>query len=690
MTDTNNDVIRAREVFARHQEIRLRGHDAYCQTVRVYENFYRGAGLMWDQVLKDQLESEGRPAREVNFIFRSINSLLGYQIQNRMDAGFLPKGGTADEESARVMSKMMKSCLDQTSYRWHETQVMSDGLIQRRGFFDMRMNYANNSMGDISIITRDPLDVLIDPDAKDYDPDEWTDVITNDWLTLRQIELEMGKDIADEVKAKARSNYQWDSSFGEEDGVHRNSFGDLPYGYGQWGSEYTDDARVTRYRMLTRQINEVQNTLVAQYPTGDVRIVEGASREQLASLIDMGVFVTKRRMRRVQYQVALPDVMIKDELSPYEHFTIIPYFPVFRRGKSIGMVDNAISPSETLNKAMSQIEHVINQTANSGWKVPENSLTNMTTEDLKIVGAQTSLVLEYDVNIGEPTKIEANRIPDGFAQLVQMCQNNLKTLLGQSDGMSVRDKMDMSGKAIQSLQYETQQENALQLDNLARTRHMLIKRGVKLIQKFMTTQRVIRITEQDSFGVQTSSPLVVNQEQYDGSILNDLTLGDYDIVITETPINASFDNSQFDQAMQMREKGVHIPDAYIIRKSSLSDKEEIAKATAAESDAVDPRIEAEAELKKAQARNHDAQAINKGVEGMFSAIRTAQTIVTMPGTSEIADALLRSAGFVDKDSAPIVPEYQAIEGIMPPPENTFPLTPDNPDVGLNAGLTATP
>jgi hypothetical protein len=72
-----------------------------------------------------------------------------------------------------------------------------------------------------------------------------------------------------------------------------------------------------------------------------------------------------------------------DEISPYEHFTIVPYFAYFRRGKTRGMVDNAIGPQEALNKGVSQFVHIINTSANSGWTVEQNSLTNMDGEELE-------------------------------------------------------------------------------------------------------------------------------------------------------------------------------------------------------------------------------------------------------------------------------------------------------------------
>ena len=100
-----------------------------------------------------------------------------------------------------------------------------------------------------------------------------------------------------------------------------------------------------------------------------------------------------------------------------------------------------------------------------------------------------------------------------------------------------------------------------------------------------------------------------------------------------------------------------------------------------------PVDQAKAELIAAQTRKTDAEAVNKSVEGMYSATQAGSQIAMSPAVAPLADKLLRSAGFQDKDAAPIVPEIAApMEGIAPPEQNTNPLYPANPNVGMNRGI----
>jgi hypothetical protein len=201
---------------------------------------------------------------------------------------------------------------------------------------------------------------------------------------------------------------------------------------------------------------------------------------------------------------------------------------------------------------------------------------------------------------------------------------------------------------------------------------------------------VFRFTETDAMtGKPVEKTLEINKfDPATGSYINDVTMGEYDVVITEQPMQITFENSQFNQAMEMRKGGVGIPDATVIRYSSLSDKHEILENMQSQVQP-DPLAEAKAALLAAQTRKADADTTARSVEAQFSAIQTAQVIATTPQTSALADTLLKSAGYVDRDSAPIVPQITAPiaqQNMAEPQANTNPLTPANPAVGMMAGI----
>lgn len=692
MTDTNNSRDIAREVFWRYHEVVHRGHIDYMKHARRLEDYYLGGGRQWRPEDRAELEAQGRPAHEVNTILTTVNAAAGYQIANRVDMTFQAKGGRASEQTAKVLSKTVKHSLDNTRYRWRETQAFLDGLIQQRGYLDVRMDYSDSLNGEVKIFSPDPLDCIPDPDAKEYDPDTWADFTMTRYLTEQEIEGMYGE-------AAAKAVVESYVSYGDHDDwgteyVDRSGFSDMPPSYAMSRGWYLDDAKHRRYRIIDQQSHEYALSLVAIWPTGDIRLVEGAPREKLAWLIDHGVQVMKRRIRRVRWRVCAPEVSVYNQLSPYEHMTIVPFFPYFRRGRTIGMIDNMVSPTDMLNKFVSQYAHIINGTANSGWQGEANSLVNMTDEEFRAQGSSTGLVLLRKSGKPPMEKIQPNQVPTGVDRMISFAHDHLSIVSGVDPSVRDPQKADLSGIALQSLEYAAQQKLAVGLDNLAQTRHMVADRVRGLVQKFMGSERVIRITEVDSYGVERRVPLALNVRMDDGTIFNDLTVGEYEVTVTEKPAAATLSNTEFEQMKVMRaEMGIKIPDATVVRSSNLSDKSEIADALMQNEGQPDPVAEAEAALKQAQARKANADAVTRLVEAQYSAIQTGQAIVFTPQAAALADALLRSAGYVDADAAPIVPE--APPGLSAPvddqiPQNTHPLAPANPGVGMTRGLQDAP
>ena len=670
---------KARAVWERYEYGRDRGHRQYCAQARRCERFYLGGGLQWSPEDLAVLQEAGRPAHEINLVQPAVNAAVGYQIHNRMDISYRPRGNGADDQLATAHSKVAMQIADQNQLHWKETEVFADGLIQQRGYFDIRLDFDDHLMGSVAIDVLDPLDVIPDPDAKGYSPNDWLDVLITRWLTLDAIELLYGKAARRELEARRPS----EADFGEESMEEgRNKFGGTSASGGFYDAWRLDgDGQIPRVRVVEQRRWEMTRADVAIYPAGDIRpLNEG-------EVAPDGAVITKKMRLRPKITVATQDVMLHEDWSPYRRLMIVPYFPFFRRGITRGMVDAAISPQEALNKAMSQYLHILNTTANSGWIVQEGSLTNLTLAQLEDQGAKTGLVVEYKNGTQPPVKIQPNQIPTGIDRMIERAQAQMAEVTGINDAFKgMTDSGLESGVAIQSRQQAAQNSIALPLDNLARTRHLLAEHLLELVQQFYTEPRILRITEMDAFGKQQSVPLAINQPT-DSGLFNDLTIGEYDVVITEQPMQVTFENSQFQQALELRKAGVMVPDEIVIRHSNLADKEEVAKAMTERGQQVDPTLAAKAELMKVQAEKTQAERVNKAVEAQYSAIQTAQTIATLPQTAGLADALLKSAGYVDRDAAPIVPPLSApLPGAEPPPANTNPLTPHNPQAGITAGL----
>jgi hypothetical protein len=652
-------------------------------------------GGQWADEDRAKLYAVRRPVVELNSIFPAVNTAIGYQLNSRMDISFRPRGGDADQNTAHVIEKVVKQISDRCALPWLETQVWSDGLIEQRGYFDVRMNFDDNMSGDIEISTLDPRDVLPDPDASSYHPDDWRDVIITRWLSLDDIEQTYGAGAAGEVERYKPE----EQDFGEED-EGRNKFGDAYLGL--FDNRVLYDRAFPSVRVVDRQSYRWEMGRVFVFPDGSTREIPSnwGNDEINQTITTFGAVVGKKNVKKVKWTVCTRDIVLHDAISPYPWLTTIGFFPYFRRGKTRGLIDNGISPQELLNKSASSYLHIINSSANSGWVAQENSLSNMTIEELEEKGGETGLVIEYRMGAQKPEKIQPNPIPPGVDRMLERSELMVKTITGISDAMQGLNGPEVSGVAIQSKQFMGQASLNGPIDNLNRTRHILANRMLDLIQRFYTDQRIFKIVDTGPTGVDEMRELVVNEPLEDGTINNDLTIGEYDVVVTSQPLQVTFEHGQFTQGLELRKAGIAVPDHVLIKHSNLSDKAEIIKSMSGDEE--NPMAElamrqAEAQVEKLSAERDRivAETANKAVEAQFSATQTAALIANMPQVSPMADALLLSAGYEDRNNPPIIPgappeapitTQLAAPGVPMPPKNTNPLTPANPGVGLTQGI----
>jgi len=567
----------ASKQWDRYIRARDNGHLEYIEMAKKCDAFYRGD--QWDLDDLHALDNEGRPALTINTILPTVNTVLGEQSTRRADVQFKPRRA-GEAEVAQTLTKLYMQIADNNKLDWVEQQVFSDGLIlDGRGYFDVRMDFSDHVEGEIRITAKDPLDILIDPDAKDSDPKTWNEVFETKWMTLDEIEELYGKKKAEELRFIAENG----AGFGRDSiEYEENRFGDTDsvddyFGAGVPGDDEYRNVRALR--VIERQHKRMTRVDCYVDPnTGDQRDVpenwSDAKAKKFAK--QYGLDIISKVKRRVRWTVTCDHVVLHDDWSPYNDLTIVPFFAYFRRGRPFGMVRNLLSPQEQLNKIASQELHIVNTTANSGWMVESGSLVGMTADDLEEHGAETGLVVEYNRGSTPPVKIQPNQIPTGLDRISQKAALNIKTISGINDSMLGSDSAEVSGVAIQAKQNRGVVMIQVPLDNLRKSRQYLAEKVLDLIQSFYTEQRIIMVTD-ESDPLQPRMPMTINEVTPEGRIINDLTLGEYDVVIATAPARDSFDEVQFAEALNLRQVGVAIPDDAIIEYSHLAKKGELAK-----------------------------------------------------------------------------------------------------------------
>ena len=622
MIKYNTDFV-ARDTLTRYAYCRDRGHIHFMEKARRCEDFFLGD--QWDPADVEKLRLSRRPALTINKILPTVSHVVGEQLYNRAMIQFRPaKEGT--QEVADALSMVFMNVSQENKLPWTRTDVFTDGIIMSRGFYDVRLDFNKSLMGEIKITRLNPMNVLLGPEDSGYDPSKWSDIITTNWHTLNEIELMYGKDKADALQRLPGGYTPYD--FPADDLIW-DSYGDnhLHNGW-HYAVNGFDEQGVRRVRVVERQHKVLTMvTYLVNLVTGDMNPLPDTWEEsRIAQYLQNNPDVTTIRKRgfKIRWDVVAADVVLHSDWSPYNCFTVVPYFPYLRSGRTSGVVEHLIGPQELLNKTRSQELHVINTSSNSGWITEEGNLVNVTLEELELRGAETGIVLSVN-DLKAIDKIKPNQIPTGLDRVSYKSEEDIKNISGVSDYVTGNAREDVSGKAVRLNQSQSATGFGPILDNLNRSDTLMAEVILDMTQSFYTEPRILHITGNTS--AKETNTVEINQKTPEGMIINDMTLGTYSVVVTYETERDNMDDSQFDHAVSLKKDvGVDIPDEYMIEVSKLRNKADILETMRGnmtpEKQAYQEKQEretADAELAKLKAEGADKMA-----EAQLKAARAAE------------------------------------------------------------------
>ncbi len=593
----------AKENYAAYVYARDNGHIEYVEKAKRFDDLYMGEH--WDKKDKQELESVGRPALTLNKILAVVNAILGVQISREADIKFVPVKD-ATQSIASALNKLYLHVKNQNNIPRLMEGLFADGIIQERGFLDVRMDTDTNIQGDIDISLSDPVDTWLSPGAKEYDPSTWPEVGTTRWMSPGEILDEYGEEAFNKVR----------SAFGEYTDQRSLDYDSVQLSSNVFGGDSQSLIEVslgneTQYvksiRIIDREYKKSHRCYVAVDPESGDReeLPRGWNSEKRGMFAErFGLIIQQRTIRKIRWTVSAGEnITIHDKWSPYRSFTKIPYFPYFRRGRPFGVIRNLEDPQMQYNKTQSQILHIVNTTANSGWIVEEGALVNMDTDELRRDGAKTGIVITTAPGRGKDiNKIQPNQIPTGLDRFSDGIDMNIRQISAVNEAMlGDAPASRVSGVVLERNFAQGVNQLEKPFANLHYTEYLLANKILELLQDFYTERRLFNIITDftPSDGPETEE-LVINDIQTSGEIANDITLGKYAVVITSQPSRETYQDSQFAHAMELRNAGVNVPDEDVIQTSRLSNKDQIAEKVSRLSGTAAPTEEEMAELVRQQ------------------------------------------------------------------------------------------
>ena len=149
-----------------------------------------------------------------------------------------------------------------------------------------------------------------------------------------------------------------------------------------------------------------------------------------------------------------------------------------------------------------------------------------------------------------PTRIQPEPPPTGMVTALQGLNSDLMAVVGIYDASQLPTGM-ISGKALNGQQQQTDMTNFHYFDNLTRSIRQCGRICLDLIPHIYDKERVMRIIGSDGKGELVTINQKGQDEQGVDKVLNDVTVGEYDIVMETGPGYASKRQEAVDSMMQL-------------------------------------------------------------------------------------------------------------------------------------------
>ena len=296
-----------------------------------------------------------------------------------------------------------------------------------------------------------------------------------------------------------------------------------------------NDIRVAEFY----RINRVKETL---YLLSDGNTFWQDEMPSAEVLDKVGVKVKSDRMSwRKQvcwYKVTGVNVLEK-RILPGRYIPIVPVYGahmiVDGRTYRFGVVRAAKDPQRLLNFMTTAVVESVTMHPKAKHLLAEGQDDGYEQEwDQANVRALTRLHYRIRAEDGSelppPIPVPPPPIPEGLMSSSEMAHNNLQRVLGMFDP-AMNAPGNQSGKALNSMQQQSDMSNFHFYDNLTRS----IKHCGRIILDWLPTyygkRRVMRIIGDDG----KPSMITINDDQAIGKIENDITIGEYDVVMDVGP-----------------------------------------------------------------------------------------------------------------------------------------------------------
>ena len=481
------------------------------------EDLKFAAGDQWPTEIQNSRNLEARPCLTINKIDPYIRQVTNQQRQARPRIKVHGTNTSSNEKLAEILTGVIRHIEVNSDADQAYDTAFDYSVRMGWGYFRVITDYIRDDSFDQEIYIRpidNPFTVYFDPnsilpDGSDADRCLITTVIEKKIFQEMYPDAELG-------------------SF-----TYRGTGDDSA----EWIMK--DDIRIAEYFYTERKAAKL-----VQLSDGTSVYKDELPDQAILAMAGITIVSERESMRKQIKWCKLTAMEVLEESDwPGKYIPIIPVYGqqlvIESKRKKYGLVRNAKDPQRMLNFWQTSITESVALAPKAKWLMAEGQDEGHEMEWAS-ANIKSSPVLRYKqkdiegVPAPAPTRLQPEPPPAGILAASASINNDLQAVLGIFDPNQMPTG-NLSGKAINGQQQQIDLTNFHYFDNLTRSIRYAGKILLDLIPKIYDHERVMRIIGYDN----QPELVVLNQRTVDDAgvtkILNDVTVGEYDVVMETGP-----------------------------------------------------------------------------------------------------------------------------------------------------------
>ena len=484
------------------------------------EDLKFAAGDQWPVEIQNSRTLEARPCLTINKVDAYCRQITNQQRQQRPRMKAHGMNTEADAHMADVISGIFRHIEVQSDADAAYDTAFDFAVRMGWGFFRITTDYRNDDSFDQEIYIKpvdNPFTVYFDPNSTMPDGSDAEKVL----ITT--------------VMSKEAFRKQYPNA---DDGT-----GFVQRGTGDTNAEWVmkEDIRIAEYFYVERE-----TATLVMLSDGTTAYQDEITNEIKLAMEEQGITIADKRpsVRKVVKWVKLTGIEILEEsVWAGKYIPIIPVYgqmlTVENKRKKFGLVRMAKDPQRMYNFWTTSITESVALAPKAKWLLAEGQDEGHENE-WAMANIKSMPVLRYkqtDIDgrpAPAPTRLQPEPPPTGIMAAAAGITSDLQQVVGIFDPSQLPTG-NISGKALQGQQQQVDMTNFHYYDNLTRSIRQCGRVILDLIPKIYDRERVLRIIGDDG------KPELLTINRYgpdeDGvnRVLNDVTIGEYDVVMETGP-----------------------------------------------------------------------------------------------------------------------------------------------------------